>query len=212
MAEEIRSLNHTTFPEVQRKWRLILEGLKQDRLTDIYVLLDGAEIEPDYDTESLNVSIRKEFYDVFEMGNSAEKLAHAIFKATNIHCHVRTRALHINTTPVTIYTDEELTELFPDVLGPVSPNEAEQWEPCEDFRLPPSLCKAVDDCFQYALKLKTGEIIQFESATVHGDWVSLHGDGASDSKLKQHFPFPIARQVDVRIEDILWCIDAPFNS
>src|SRR6516162_3528052 len=43
---------------------------------------------------------------------------------------------------------------------------------CED-RYPPSLLKAAGDPFDYALRLRTGEVIRFETAEIHGAFATL---------------------------------------
>ena len=80
---------------------------------------------------------------------------------------------------------------------------------------PPSLLKATDDTFDYALKLTTGEIIRFSQATLHGDYVTLlpaggwNGPGF-DPPFQGHLTCP--RGVDVRLDQIVWCADAPEGS
>jgi hypothetical protein len=89
---------------------------------------------------------------------------------------------------------------------------------CRRF-YPPSLLKAAEDCFDYALRLSSGEIIRFHSAKIHGDYVTLYGgDGSYDSQAlvdcQQHssMPFIFDRGLDVRVSDIVWCADAPSGS
>lgn len=73
-----------------------------------------------------------------------------------------------------------------------------------------ALAKACSDKpFQYALKLRTGEIIQFTGATlVTEEWITLELDSGASSAL----PFPCERGIDVRIADIVWVVDAPYGS
>lgn len=73
-------------------------------------------------------------------------------------------------------------------------------------RLPPSLVKACYDPFDYAVGLRGGIWIRFEQAKVYGDYVRL--DGVIETNLE----YPMPRGVDVRIEDIVWCADAPEGS
>lgn len=92
---------------------------------------------------------------------------------------------------------------------------------CDDCRrkLPPSLCKAAtDNLFDYALRLRTGEILYFEGASFNGgEYVTLSlsqmrsPDHQSSSSDGAELP-PFERGVDVRISDIVWCADAPHGS
>jgi hypothetical protein len=69
----------------------------------------------------------------------------------------------------------------------------EPWcKPCAN-KYPASLLKAAVDPFEYVLKLRSGEVINFESAQFAGKFVHLHS--ASDCG------------VDVCISDIVWCRD-----
>ena len=80
-----------------------------------------------------------------------------------------------------------------------------------------ALAKSCCDPFDYALKLKTGEIIFFESAkVVSKDWLhlnlnDLHSDNQQTEKLNK-LQLPGERGVDVRISEIVWVMDAPFGS
>lgn len=87
------------------------------------------------------------------------------------------------------------------------------WPVCEFCRrhCPQSLLKACIDPFSYALRLRTGDVIEFESATIHGDFVTLKND-APETALSGGLPFPCPRGVDVRLDDIVWCADAPHGS
>ncbi len=94
-------------------------------------------------------------------------------------------------------------------------------------RLPASLIKACYDLFDYALGLTNGMVIRFSKATVTGDYVELtvtgdwagHGvvsgltipaRGAGD--LSQPYTPSFDRGIDVRIDQIVWCADAPDGS
>jgi len=85
-------------------------------------------------------------------------------------------------------------------------------------RYPASLLKAVsDNPFDYACKLATGETVRFSGALIRGDWVELSGvDGPNCSADKDYgvegLRFPCPRGVDVRIDHIIWCADAPEGS
>lgn len=68
-----------------------------------------------------------------------------------------------------------------------------------------ALIKATQDCFDYALKLRTGDIISFSEAKIIApEWVHLSGCSG--------LPFMADRGVDVRISDIVWVMDAPNGS
>ena len=102
---------------------------------------------------------------------------------------------------------------------------------CDDCvkRYPPSLLKATHDSFNYAVGMRTGLVVIFESAELHNDYATLHGrtqqvaglDGEwvdGDEMLVMlngpvkglRLPFP--RGLDVRVADIVWCADAPEGS
>jgi hypothetical protein len=75
---------------------------------------------------------------------------------------------------------------------------------------PESLLKATCDPFDYALGLRNGMVFWFESASIHGEWVTLNpipGEQASTG-----IPFPCPRGVEIRTAEILWCADAPGGS
>jgi hypothetical protein len=79
---------------------------------------------------------------------------------------------------------------------------------------PHSLLKASFDPFDYALRLRTGEVIYFQECSFRGDWVCLtvHKcpyQAAHDMSTLRH---PFERGLDVRLSDIVWCADAPEGS
>jgi len=82
-------------------------------------------------------------------------------------------------------------------------------------RVSPSLLKACVDPFSYAPRLADGTAIEFHEADIHGDWVTIkgmsdgHGDSPFDKKVFGHY-FP--RGLDVRLDAICWCADAPDGS
>jgi len=75
---------------------------------------------------------------------------------------------------------------------------------------PPALVKACTDSFSYALGLRTGQTIWFESAAVaNSEWVTLFlvEDWLTETK-NQGVPL-CPRGIDVRMADIMWVADAP---
>jgi hypothetical protein len=78
-------------------------------------------------------------------------------------------------------------------------------------RLPPSLIKACGDSFYYSLRLSTGEIIRFGEASIHGDYAHLTLTDA-DAGINDLLPYRFERGIDVRIDAIVWCADAPEGS
>jgi hypothetical protein len=103
------------------------------------------------------------------------------------------------------------------------PTEHEEFQ--EEFELPNPcqyagskfLAKACNDEFDYALRLRTGELIHFGTATIiSNEFVLLHGiwqDMDSKKKPKKNeLPYPAPRGVEVRISDIVWIMDAPNGS
>ncbi|MEO6891142.1 MAG: hypothetical protein ABI324_19325 [Ktedonobacteraceae bacterium] len=100
-------------------------------------------------------------------------------------------------------TDENL---FPDSIGK---------------KLPPSLVKALDDPFEYALGLRDGRVIRFCEARLiqGGKWVQRIGSGGvahsggergSIEMSGVEYGFPRGREV--RLRDIMWVADAPGGS
>ena len=76
-----------------------------------------------------------------------------------------------------------------------------------------ALAKACQDPFDYALKLRTGEVIRFHCAEVYRPgWVHLDVFGPDQQPDKNCLPFKADRGIDVRIEDIVWVMDAPEGS
>jgi hypothetical protein len=99
-----------------------------------------------------------------------------------------------------------------DACGEQMPGEAESVCRSCQRKLPPSLYKALGDPFQYALRLRTGEVWCFSEAEIHGDYVTLSLDDFQEDGPPRRRVFPFARGVDVRIGDIVWCADAPNGS
>ena len=86
---------------------------------------------------------------------------------------------------------------------------------CEDChrRYPPALLKACYDVFEYAARLTTGELVLFSKATIHGDYATLaiFHDLYEEQGLGQ-LPCQCPRGLEVRVDQIVWCADAPFDA
>lgn len=77
-----------------------------------------------------------------------------------------------------------------------------------------ALAKAcLDNFFDYALKLRTGEVIRFTGAKmISPGWIHLDVMPKQCQPTNNGLPFPADRGVDVRIADIVWVMDAPEGS
>jgi hypothetical protein len=77
-----------------------------------------------------------------------------------------------------------------------------------------ALAKACSDPFDYALKLRTGEVIRFvEARIISSGWIHLDVMPPDDCQpVGSNLPYPADRGVDVRIADIVWAMDAPEGS
>lgn len=77
----------------------------------------------------------------------------------------------------------------------------------------PALAKACFDDFDYAMKLRTGEVIYFSTANViNKEWVHLHLKPMDEQPKANRIAYPAERGVDVRMSDIVWVMDAPLGS
>lgn len=76
-----------------------------------------------------------------------------------------------------------------------------------------ALAKACQDYFDYAMKLRTGEVINFSFAEVlNGEWVHLEIKPMDEQPETNRIIYPAERGMDVRISDIVWVMDAPLGS
>ena len=77
-----------------------------------------------------------------------------------------------------------------------------------------ALAKAcVDDPVDYAMKLRTGEVIAFSGAQVlNREWVHLRLKPMDQQPKENQIAYPADRGVDVRLSDIVWVMDAPLGS
>lgn len=78
----------------------------------------------------------------------------------------------------------------------------------------PALAKAcVDTCFQYALKLRTGDVIEFSGARIiNPRWIHLEVQPMNWRSKHCNLSYLADRGVNVRIADIVWVMDAPEGS
>ena len=93
--------------------------------------------------------------------------------------------------------------------GEAGPSEHWKCPDCSE-KMPPSLIKACGDTFAYVLKLRTGELIHFESAVIYGQFARL--TIREPRRIEGLEECPFTRGIDVRLSDIVWCADAPYGS
>jgi hypothetical protein len=90
-------------------------------------------------------------------------------------------------------------------------------------KYPPALLKATCDPFLYALGLRDGTVVDFESAEIYGEWVTIHGendesgrsgmsDESGESSGSRWKGRDCPRGVDIRLSEIVWVADAPNGS
>jgi hypothetical protein len=73
-----------------------------------------------------------------------------------------------------------------------------------------ALAKACFDPFDYALKLRTGEVIRFESASlINSEWIHI---SIGDLPQIDSLPYKAERGIDIQISEIVWVMDAPMGS
>lgn len=108
-------------------------------------------------------------------------------------------------------------------VGDEPEEEVDEWTARLDaLGIPDALSKAMGDPFVYALGLRNGQVIAFESARLSNDglWVHLtpydgyglqvHSDGSCYPMTGVTMPFE--RGLDVRLSEIIWVADAPWGS
>lgn len=89
----------------------------------------------------------------------------------------------------------------------------EQYELIKMLTGSEALAKACQDPFDYAMKLRTGEVINFEFARVlNKEWVHLGIKPMDEQPETGRIAYPADRGVDVRVSDIVWVMDAPRGS
>jgi hypothetical protein len=77
-----------------------------------------------------------------------------------------------------------------------------------------ALAKACTDCsFDYAVRLRTGDVIRFVGAEIiNSEWIHLDLGNWLDQPKSNGLAYPAERGIDVRIADIVWVMDAPEGS
>lgn len=74
--------------------------------------------------------------------------------------------------------------------------------------LGPHLAKALCDPFDYAIGLKSGEVIRCSEVNMHGEWVVLNQVNSEETSLK----YPCPRGLQVHMSAVAWIADAPEGS
>jgi len=98
------------------------------------------------------------------------------------------------------------------------PHEAIAWEFLDELCITVLgshvLAKACSDKpFDYALKLRSGEVVRFSGAEIiRPGWIHLDVFPPDAQPANNGLPFPADRGIDVRIDEILWVMDAPHGS
>ncbi len=130
-------------------------------------------------------------------------------------CGAMVEALPNDVTPILALSTDEIQEHL-------AAYEADAAHVCRTCALtvPPSLMKAATDTFDYALGLRSGHILRFEFCRFHGAWVHVTLSDTLDvpyqlerrggPRLGTSYTFD--RGVDVRLDEIVWCADAPQGS
>ena len=77
-----------------------------------------------------------------------------------------------------------------------------------------ALAKACEDpCFDYALKLRTGEVLRFVGAEIlNPEWIRIDLGEKDRWEKPNNFPFKADRGLEIRISEIVWVMDAPDGS
>jgi hypothetical protein len=114
------------------------------------------------------------------------------------------------------------TEVFELRMKVSEQDQDAQYKALMDAGWPPALIKAVDDPFDYALRLKDGSLIFFEYAVPCGknnEWASLYFQdihrGSEVWRVSFNHNFKVGgndRGLEVRVSEIVWAADAPFGS
>ena len=111
-----------------------------------------------------------------------------------------------------------------DICGdvyPVEAGEAGYYCPvCLDC-YPPALIKATCDPFDYAVKVRDIGVLEFEHASIHGEWATIYPHGGTFNRPfhdqrygheLQSLPYNMDRGLEIRVNDIIWIADAPNGS
>lgn len=102
---------------------------------------------------------------------------------------------------------------YSDFLAAGEPYENEEGRLIEILTGSAALAKACQDPFDYAMKLRTGEVIDFSFAKVlNKEWVHLDIKPMDEQPKAKRIAYPAERGMDVRLSDIVWVMDAPRGS
>jgi hypothetical protein len=80
------------------------------------------------------------------------------------------------------------------------------------------LLKSTIDPFEYAIRLTSGDLIYYQEAAIKGDWVVIPYDGFTARHHGEGVPPratdnpPWERGLQIHVDAIAWCADAPFGS
>ena len=103
-------------------------------------------------------------------------------------------------------------------VAPVFGEDGSEYVPAYYFcpncmnRYPQALRKALVDPFFYAAGIKELGVVEFETARIKGDWVTLIPHDGDVGFRQQNLPYPFPRNIDVPLANILWVADAPDGS
>jgi hypothetical protein len=80
----------------------------------------------------------------------------------------------------------------------------------DETNLPPSLQRALTEPGDYALRLRTGEVVRFTRAERFDAFVALFAPGGPSAISQSGEPAPeFPDGLEVRITDIVWCARGP---
>jgi hypothetical protein len=89
-------------------------------------------------------------------------------------------------------------------------HEGHSHETTHESDLPPSLERALTEPGEYALRLRTGEIVRFTRAERYGAFVALFAPGGPSAMSQSGDPVPqFPHGLEVRITEIVWCARGP---
>lgn len=99
-------------------------------------------------------------------------------------------------------------------LPPQEPFENEEGRLIEIITGSSALAKSCQDApFDYALKLRSGEVIAFSGAKlINKEWIHIDVKPSSEQPPHNRLAYPAERGADIRISEIVWVMDAPTGS